>query len=269
MINLDGKPLRYLIGGNDGYAGRADEVVELSYDARKPPTSGIGVKYCNLFVEKYGEMTEAERARYAPYLPDDDTSAQYNEGRIDPAGQGWDKNLSEQFQRAHKQGFTIVELDNPDSYEMTDVLGAVDLAASFGLQVLAKNPGICNGNKSDYVGHPAVIGIIVERDCGMPSFMEALRVAAHKPELPVWFVAFGAGRGWADRMSDDIRAAQFYNMGVTYSSLGEYGNSVDVLRPVSPPPLADEPTVQIKIEATGNVRIFVNGVELAPSSGGE
>jgi hypothetical protein len=48
-----------------------------------------------------------------------------------------------------------------------------------------------------YVAHPNVYGIIVERDAGGPSDMDALRSKAGKPTLPVWFVAFGSGRAWA------------------------------------------------------------------------
>jgi hypothetical protein len=257
---LEGRPLRYLIGGNDSYPGRSDEVVELSYDARKLPAAGIGIKYCNLFLEKYGKMTAAERAAYAPYLPDDDVSSEYEEGRIDPAGQGWDKNLSEQFTRAHKQGFTIVELDNPDSYRLEDVLDAVQSAASFGLDVLAKNPMMVAGDHDQYVAHPAVVGVIVEKDCGTPEGMNVLRQCAGKPTLPVWFVAFGSGRAWADRMAQEIVISEFYNMSVTYSSLGEYGNSTDIVRPVAPNPQPEQPTIEIK--TTGSVRVIVNGIEI-------
>jgi len=264
MTNLDGKQLRYLIGGNDSYSGADSEVTELSYDAEHPPQHGIGVKYGNLFNEKYGEQSSAERAKYAPYLEQGDTAAEYNEGQIDPAGQGWNKNLDEQFARAKAQGFTIIELDNPDSYEMDDVMGAADRAHAAGLQLLAKNPQICQGDRVGYVAHPAVVGIVVERDCGTPDQMDVMRRNAGKPTLPVWFVAFGSGKSWAERMAEKAAAAQYVNMGVTYCTQGEYRNSTDLLVPVPPAPPETEPvtTVDITIESHGDVRVTVNGQDL-------
>ena len=52
-MSLEGKPLRYLIGGDDSEAGKDDEVIELSFDADAPPKRGIGIKYCNLLDENY------------------------------------------------------------------------------------------------------------------------------------------------------------------------------------------------------------------------
>jgi hypothetical protein len=59
--------------------------------------------------------------------------------------------------------------------------------------------------------------------------MNHLRRKAGKPTLPVWFVAFGSGRGWANSVAS--AAKQYRNMGVTYSSAGEYGNAIDILPP--------------------------------------
>jgi hypothetical protein len=42
-------------------------------------------------------------------------------------------------------------------------------------------------------------------------------------------VAFGGGRAWADRVAN--AAKRYRNMGVTYSSAGEYGNAIDILPP--------------------------------------
>ena len=58
-----------------------------------------------------------------------------------------------------------------------------------------------------------------------------MRCAARpaSPTLPVWFVAFGSGRAWAGNVAS--AAKQYRNMGVTYSSAGEYGNAIDVLVP--------------------------------------
>ena len=89
----------------------------------RPPTKrGIAIAYCNLFDEE-------NTGKYGPYLHTSDTAEQYGEGQIDPKGPGWEKNLRQQFQRRKRQGFSYIELDNPDAYSVEDVLGAIDLAA--------------------------------------------------------------------------------------------------------------------------------------------
>jgi hypothetical protein len=239
---LEGKRLRYLIG-KDGTmpSGRSQhqpaktgvsalmssramgtegEIVEVGYDVEAPPKAGIGIKYCNLFDEN-------NTGAYGPYLHTSDTAAQYDEGQIDPEGPGWDKNLEEQLARARSQGFVYIELDNPDAYRVRDVLRAVDLASRHRLKVIAKNPGLMEGDATAYVAHPNVFGIIVEKGGGDAAQMDRLRKAAGKPSLPVWFVAFGDGKAWAQATAK--AAADYRNMSVTYSSTGEYGNSVDVL----------------------------------------
>jgi hypothetical protein len=56
-----------------------------------------------------------------------------------------------------------------------------------------------------------------------------LRRKANKPKLPTWFVAFGAGRAWAQTVAN--AAKHYRNKGVTYSSAGEYGNAINILPP--------------------------------------
>ena len=219
---LEGKPLRYLIGTEASGPGGDDAVTEVSYDTAEPARHGVSIAYCNLF-------DEHNTGHYGPYLHSSDTAAEYNEGQIDPRGPGWEKNLREQFERRRNQGFEYIELDNPDAYSIKDVIGAIDLAASYGLKVIAKNPGLMEGGAMSYVAHPNVYGIIVERDAGSPGDMDALRREAGKPTLPVWFVAFGSGRAWAAGVAD--AAKHYRNMGVTYSSAGEYGNAIDILPP--------------------------------------
>jgi lysozyme family protein len=222
---LEGLPLRYLIDTDTYGSGRDGEIVEVSYDATGKPARGISVKYCNLFDEK-------DTGAYGPYLKTSDTATEYHEGQIDPKGVGWTKNLTEQFARAVAQGFQYVELDNPDAYSVVDVLAAVSLAQRYGLKVIAKNPLLMPGDSTPYVAHPAVAGAIVERGAGSPADMDALRKKAGKTSLPVWFVAFGEGRAWAGNTAN--QAKQFGGMGVTYSSVGEYGDSIDLLRPGKP-----------------------------------
>jgi hypothetical protein len=220
---LSGKALRYLIGASSHGLGRDDEVTEVSYNATKPVKNGISIAYCNLF-------DETNSGRYGPYLHSSDTASQYNEGQIDPRGPGWAKNLREQFERRRKQGFEYIELDNPDAYSLKDVIGAIELAAAYGLKVIAKNPKLVEGGAVTYVAHPNVYGIIVERGAGGPDEMDTLRRKAGKPNVPVWFVAFGSGRTWASNVAS--AAKRYRGMGVTYSSAGEYGNAIDILPPV-------------------------------------
>ena len=229
-MTLEGKPLRYLIGGDDNAPGSDDEVIELSFDAQAPPKRGIGIKYCNLLDEQYN--AKKKTGKYGPYLTKaSDVAKQYGEGQIDPSGPGWTKNLTDQFSRAKSQGFEYIELDNPDSYSIEPVLGAIDLAQRYGLKVIAKNPGLMEQDAKRYVAHPNVFGIIVEKDAGTPQEMDALRYAAGKPNLPVWFVYFGKGKTQADTHA--VFAKTRANMGVTYSTKGEYQNATDLLRPSS------------------------------------
>jgi len=60
-MTLEGKPLRYLIGGDDRTHGSNNEVIELSFDAEAPPKRGIGIKYCNLLDEKYDKKKKIGR----------------------------------------------------------------------------------------------------------------------------------------------------------------------------------------------------------------
>jgi hypothetical protein len=228
-MTLEGKPLRYLIGGDDRAQGSDDEVIELSFDAEAPPRRGIGIKYCNLLDEKYDKKKKT--GSYGPYAAASDVARQYGEGQIDPKGPGWKKNLTDQFTRAKSQGFVYIELDNPDSYSIEPVLDAISLAQSYGLKVIAKNPGLMDDDAQRYVAHPNVFGVIVEKDAGTPQEMDALRRKAGKPTLPVWFVYFGKGKAQAETHA--AAAKSYRNMGVTYSTVGEYKNATDLLRPTS------------------------------------
>ena len=218
---LAGKPLRYLIGTDAAGSGHDNEVTEVSYNATAPVKRGISIAYGNLFDER-------NTGHYGPYLHTSDTAKQYNEGQIDPRGPGWEKNLREQFERRKKQGFEYIELDNPDAYSAKDVIAAVDLAASYGLKIIAKNPLLVKGAVA-YMAHPNVHAAIVEKGAGNPKEMDALRKKAGKPNMPVWFVAFGGGRSWAGSIAES--AKQLRHMGVTYSSAGEYGNAIDIVVP--------------------------------------
>jgi hypothetical protein len=225
---LSGKPLRYLIGGSAG-AGNDNEVTMVSYSTSSPVKHGISIAYGNLFEEN-------KTGKYGPYLHTSDTAAQYGEGQIDPHGPGWEKNLREQYERRRNAGFKYIELDNPDAYKIKDVIGAIELAATYNLKVIAKNPGITD-DPVRYVSHPNVYGIIVEKGAGNAGEMDTLRRKAGKPDLPVWFVSFGSGRGWGQSVANSAKS--YRNMGVTHSSAGEYGNSIDLLTPAQTTRSAD------------------------------
>jgi hypothetical protein len=230
---LAGKKLRYMIGADYPGKGNADEVVEVGYDWEKPVPGCASIAYCNLFNEKYSEQSRQERARYAPYLKTSDTAQDYGEGQIDPRGEGWKRNLIEQFERRRREGFTYIELDNPDAYAVADVVAALELAESYGLKVIAKNPGLMEGDAVAYVGHRNVHGIIVEKGAGTAPEMDALRKRAGKPDLPVWFVFFDrrkaadAGKKAAGQAA--ALARQYHGMHVSYSPGGEYTQSVDAV----------------------------------------
>jgi hypothetical protein len=70
----------------------------------------------NLFDEK-------NSGRYGPYLEPSDTAMQYSEGQIDPRGDGWRRNVTEQLVRAKAQGFAYIGWDNADAYTSDDLLG--------------------------------------------------------------------------------------------------------------------------------------------------
>lgn len=220
---LAGKPLRYLIGADSAGQGKDGEITAVPY-GDPPVRHGISIAYCNLFDEE-------NTGRLGPYLKDTDTAREYGEGVIDPRGTGWIKNLEMQFRRRNQQGFKYIELDNADAYSISDVIGAIELAATYGLKVIAKNPCLLGGGSVKYVAHPSIYGIIVERDEDVtPLDMEQLRRGAGKPDLPVWFVAFGRkGKSWADGVAHT--AKNYRNMGVTVSRRGEYTDSIDILRP--------------------------------------
>lgn len=223
MNDLAGKEFRYLIGADDPGFGHDLSVTVVGYDVHKPVARGISVGYCNLFDEK-------NTGTYGPYLHTSDTASQYNEGQIDPKGPGWGKNLTEQFERRKKQGFTVIELDNPDAYDIDDVINAIDRAARYGLYVLAKNPILLGNGAKRYLSHANVLGAIVEKDCGTPNQMDNYRKLAGKPELPTWFVAFGReGRIWIYNMSDIVYEKKYVQMSCYLSTKGEYVNSIPLL----------------------------------------
>lgn len=248
MMSIVAKPLRYLIA----LERSPGEFVEVGYDAREP--SGIiPVKYCNLRDEK-------NSGRFAPYYPPDDIDSEYSEPAPDPDYPGFWTNLTEQLDRAAEQGFHLVELDNLDTYDVPVSLQCFDRVADHQLEVLVKNPLLVeDGEQRALLAHNSAVLVIVEEYCGDPVRMDALRIAAGKPHMPVRFVSYGSIDNWANECAGSIRTRGFVDMGVTHSDTGEYASSRDVLLPTAPPlpPSNERPTVNIT--TTGDVLVLVNG----------
>jgi hypothetical protein len=228
---LAGLPLHYLIGAADPGQGAKGVVTEVPYDWNRPVAYGVSVGYCNLF-------DETSSGHYGPYLKAEpgSTAADYHEGMIDPTGPGWERNLREQFNRRRAGRFEYIELDNPDAYSERHfgaVLGAIELAAVYGLKVIAKNPLLLGPHAGAYVAHANVYGAIVEAGAGNPFTMDALRRLNGKPGLPVWFVFFGDDKHVATRTADRVKVKGIHNMGVTYSQRGEYGDAEMLCAPTA------------------------------------
>lgn len=216
---LAGLALSYLIGATDP-VGTEGRLVEVGYDAGLPK-HGVGIGYVNLFDER-------NSGKYGPYRKPTQTAAQYKESVPDASGPGFEANLREQFSRRKSQGFKYVELDNPDAYSLEAVMWATALAESYGLRIVAKNAVLLKGGVQ-WLAHPNVYGVIVEKDAGSPAEMAAMRPS---PDFPVWFVSFGKGRAWARLVAAEITARGYPNMGVTWSAQGEYTRSMDILLPI-------------------------------------
>ena len=145
-------------------------------------------------------------------------------------GPGWEKNLRNQFELRKRQGYKYIEIDNADAFQIIHVLRGINIAQEYELGVIAKNPNLMKAAYArGYVEHPNVFGAIVEKGGGSPREMAELRRETKKYVMPIWFVAFGDGRAWANDTAK--RAANYYSMGVTYSPRGEYESVIDVLVP--------------------------------------
>src|SRR5215470_13020321 len=224
---LAGRPLRYLIGASKidwGSFGAAD-VVEVGYDVDAVPPAFRGR------VIGYGNFWDEEQTgRFGPYLKPTDTAREYDEGVIDPNGPGWRKNLEAQLERRARAGIGIIELDNADPYPAAAVIAGYDLALAHGLSVIAKNPFICADGVA-MMRHRAVVAAIMETDNeGMPADLDRMRIAAGKPQLPLWFVGFGGRRERDHTQKIASAAAAFKGIGVTFcegSGRNEYANCKD------------------------------------------
>lgn len=230
-----GLALRYLIGFDGQPSALAGHVVEVPFE--QPPSGSPSIAYGNLLDQHEDEDGNPVRD-CGPYLTPTGTAKQYEEGVPDPKGPGFAKNVTEQCALARSQGHTHIELDNPDDphFSITDVIAAMLIASGNGLRNIAKNPYLLGGDSITYVRNITVDAMIVEDDAGTAAQNHAIRVAAGKPDLMVWFVyPSKVGRGAADSRAAEIRAHNFFNMGVTFDrSPKEYGGDViDVLLPMT------------------------------------
>ena len=148
-----------------------------------------------------------------------------------PAEPGWRRNLTEQFERRKKHGFAYMELDNPDAYSVTDVVAAVDLAESYGLKVIAKNPGLMEGDPLPYVAHPNVHGIIVEKGAVIRTTWTRCGGAPASRTCRSGSFFFDARKGREAGKKAAAQTAgiakQYRGMHVSYSPGGEYTRSMD------------------------------------------
>jgi hypothetical protein len=98
--------------------------------ARTSPSAerGVSIAYCNLRRE------DGEPIEFGPYLPHDDIFEQFGEGRPDPGGSGFLRNIVEPLERCKVQDHTLA-----DSYPLLAVMHGVELAQQRGLGVIAKN----------------------------------------------------------------------------------------------------------------------------------
>lgn len=241
---LAGKPLRYLIG-KDSDPGVDGCVTVIGYDAQEMPAHGIGAGYIN-------PRDEHNTGRFGPYLPADDISAQYDEPAPIFDTDGFWSNFRPQISKWASKGARFDEVDNLDTYSVNSALKMFNEVQAKGLAVLVKNAAIVDGDQKQLLIHPAAAMVIVEKDCGLPASYDSMRRAAGKPDLPVRFVAFGDGRAWAQQVAQQIKAAGYLDMGVTYSASGEYGSSEDILLPkITSQPQPDPSPSPMPTQVTG------------------
>jgi len=209
---LYGLPLRYLINRDieDEWEAKDDEVIVVGPDHIRKTKRGISVKYCTLYKDGKALDPGTDQKKYTP-----ETSIYY-------------KNLHDQFGITQKYGFKLIVLDNLNDPTFNEfcVRRAVDLAFVYKLGVILKNPQL-SFNALDLLKHPDVFGMIIDR-AGTPATMDKLRRDAGKPLLPIWYIGSGE-REALDNIAID--AVHYHHIGVSFSSKGEYQNSIDILRP--------------------------------------
>ena len=247
---LAGKALDYLIGANGPLQGDEDRVTETPF-AAPPAARGVSIAYCNLRRE------EGEPPAYGPYLEHDDIFREYGEGRPDPSGKGFRRNLLEQLDLCSARSHAS-RAGHPD---VSALRGSARHQPGAGTRARRgrQNPKLTGRGAVEYVLHPNIFGIIVEKGAGSADDHDQIRRASGKPDLPVWFVHFDEGRSDAKERKKEIIKSGYRNMGVTYSPRGEYGSSEDVLLPriadIAPRPAASMVGSNMVWKGDGNARL--------------
>lgn len=239
MSIFDGKPLGYLIGADaQGIRPRPNYVLEFPYDTPKYLKYFEGIYrpvigYINALDEEManGKNIFGPPGRYGPYVHGD-TAGDWNEGQMVPGSHGWTCCLVDQFNRWKPLLPDAVEIDNLDSYPLRFVLTMFDMAADFGFKVIAKNPLNVEGPHAVILSHKAVVGMIIEANCGTCDQAQDLRLTAGKPDLPVWFVSNRAEKHWADQR---VRAlnheSPWKNMSVSWCESSDDYSTFMALQP--------------------------------------
>jgi len=237
-LSLSGLALEYRIY-RGATKGSPDKAIEVAF-GQLPVKDGVSFAYFN-FLDQFKDDDGNLIGVGAPYLPATGTAKKYDEGVPNPKGAGFERNLIKQFSKARADGHEAGEIDNPDDehFSTDDVIHGVELAATFGLGAIAKNPALLwDGGTVRYVAHPNIFGVIVEAGAGTADELHDIRQRAAKPDLPVWFVYKRGERDLALRRKAEILAGKYINMGVTYdASDDEYGGEIEhVLLPLTKEP---------------------------------
>jgi hypothetical protein len=225
---LYGLSLRYLIGGWDddpSIEPETDVIYEFGFDVQRPSRSSmLAIKYGNL-------LDQSKTDRYGPYLVPTGNALAFNLKVPDPKKTGYYLNIHSQLELAQKFGYKLIEWDNPDNenFVLFDLKRAIDVAMTYKIGVIFKNPGLIKFDITPLIAHPNVFGMIVEENCGIVPALDKLRRDAKKPLLPIWFVSYGSSDQWAQDIATEAR--RFFHMGVTHSYNGRYNQSLDVFKP--------------------------------------
>lgn len=229
--------LNYLIGVEDDVPIVQPDfgtVNVIPYDRGRLSTDSNAIAYGNLF-------DELCTGRYGPYMEQTEIAKVYNELAPHEDGPGFMANVRDQVEERLRQGYVFMELDNAEAFSLAAINRALEYCHLRKVGVLAKNAfNLCEeqnervgGAGVAYLANANICGCIVELDSGTPVHYNALRNAAQKPNLPIWFVGFGGGEAWYElkHTADMICTFRYHNMSVSWSQGGRYKTSKQILLP--------------------------------------
>lgn len=231
MSEVDGLPLRYLIGKDDD-PGVNGTCTLVGYDTSAVPPKGVGAGYINRRQEEGGRLPGVD------YIdPPDDIEEEYGEpAPVHGTAYFWE-NLEKQANRLVRLGFQFAEIDNLDTDDVPKSLETLQFVAGFGLDLWIKNPHLVSGDSKQLVKFADGVGMIVEESDTTAKKLDDLRKAGGKPKYPIRVVSFGSGLPWAEAIAEQAKSLQLVDFGVTHSPSGEYASVVDILRPVMADPV--------------------------------